>query len=135
MSPEDPLDRLERLYEGLLKSYGALEKADGVREQQINERAKDITDLGNAMRASAREFTKSLKEVDERCEARIRRIEGHIREQGVELRGKVAAVHKRLDDERARSQWTVKERVVLYAAILSPMAGAVALFVQRAAGG
>ena len=145
MSPEDPLDRLERLHEGLLKSYGSLERAVAVQDQRLKDHADDIGALRADFKESAAQLTAALNAVDAHCEERTQRIEEQIREQGNTFAAKLKslsqkvdaelkALARKFDAERSKREWTVKEKAMIYAAMLGPIATAVLVFVQRGGG-
>jgi hypothetical protein len=68
MSPDDPLDRIDRRVEGLYVSYGALEKAQAVTDERVDTNADNIS----AIRADMKELRTDMLAAVGRSEQRTR---------------------------------------------------------------
>lgn len=119
MSPEDPIDRLERDVRGLTASYGAVEKEATRHDEQIKGQADDITHLRVDFRAASAQFAQALADVDRHCEERTQRLEAAMKEQTDALTKKIEAEVKKVETEQAAQKWTTKDRVLVYVALIA----------------
>lgn len=75
MSPDDPIDRIDRRVEGLYVSYGALEKAQAVTDERVDTNADNIA----AIRADMKELRKDMLEAIGRSEQRTRELVNSVK--------------------------------------------------------
>jgi predicted nucleic acid-binding Zn-ribbon protein len=127
VSPEDPIDRLERDVRGLTTSYGAVEREATRHDEQIKGQANDIAALQADFKAASAQFVQALSDVDRHCEERTQRIEGLLKEQSKELKKEIAIEHA----QQAAQRWTMKDRVVVYAALIAAVGGALTAVVGK----
>ena len=124
MSPEDPIDRLERDVRGLTASYGAVEKEATRHDEQIKGQGDDIAELRGDFKAASAAFTVALGDVDRHCEERTQHLEAAMKEQTVALTKKIETEVKKVETEQAAQKWTTKDRVLVYVALIAVAGGA-----------
>lgn len=137
MSPEDAVDRLERDVRGLTASYGAVEKEATRHDEQIKGQAEDIAALRVDFKAASAAFTVALGDVDRHCEERTLRIEGLLKEQARDLTKRMekqsADLTQKIErehNEQVAQRWTLKDRVVVYAALIAALGGALTAVIR-----
>lgn len=137
MSPEEPIDRLERDVRGLTASFGAVAQEATRHDEQIKGQADDIATLRGDFKAASVAFTQALSDVDRHCEERTQRIEGLLKEQARELTKKMerqsADLTQKIErehSEQVAQRWTLKDRVVVYAALIAALGGALTAVIR-----
>ena len=119
MTPEDPLDRALRQIEGLMTSYGALLREQGRHDERLDGHAHQLAARREELRALPERIERAMRSVDDHCEKRHNELKETIEELEDRLEAKIEGVEARIMRQRERQEMTIKEKVTLFAALIS----------------